>query len=232
MTSVLNALLGWKLSKSFAVPVKLVVRPAEVITSQKPFYDAGASTSQKSTGVSDVSVTSSNHVQATGEVPVKATQPVEAPGTRRGDVIQQNATQPVEAPGAGPKVLLTGTSNNTLHAEKTLTGGKTVESTGGSDSEENLQSEPGSPVDGNFLYVSPDRVLNRNESANQELSEETSYRETIRGVRSFMCWHKIPEFDVVSSSDDNPFPVPESNQLGKSLSNYLWTTGCVGRWKS
>ena len=66
-----------------------------------------------------MSVTGSSNVQATGEVPVKATQPVEAPGTRRGDVIQQNATQPVkvpragtatqpvEAPGAGPEVLLT-----------------------------------------------------------------------------------------------------------------------------
>ena len=50
---------------------------------------------------------------------MKATQPVETPGTRRGDVIQKNATQPVEAPGAGtdtppveapsagPEVLLT-----------------------------------------------------------------------------------------------------------------------------
>ena len=62
-------------------------------------------------------------VQATGEVPVmKATQPVEAPGTRRGVVIQQNATQPVEAPGAGPEVLLTGTGNAALHVDQTLTG--------------------------------------------------------------------------------------------------------------
>ena len=30
---------------------------------------------------------------------MKATQPVETPGTRRGDVIQKNATQPVETPG-------------------------------------------------------------------------------------------------------------------------------------
>ena len=142
-------------------------------------------------------MTGSSHVQATGEVPVKATQPVEAPSTRRRDVIQQNATQPVEAPGAGPEVLVTGTGNAALHIEQTLTGGKTFESTGGSDSKEDLQSEPGHPVDGNSWYGSPDRDLNRDESADQELSEETSNREPIRGVRSFMGWHKIPELDIL-----------------------------------
>ena len=84
--------------------------------------------------------------------------------------------QPVEAPGAGPEVLLTSTGSATLHAEIT-----------GSDSEEELQSEPGFPVDGNVRDRSPD--LTRDESADQELSEESNYRETIRDVRSFMGWH-------------------------------------------
>ena len=109
------------LTKSFAVPVEPVVKPAEVITSEKPFFDPGAGTSQKSTGVSDVSVTGPSPVQATRELPImKATQPVEAPGTRRGVLIQHatqpfeapsagTATQPVEAPGTGPEVLLTTT---------------------------------------------------------------------------------------------------------------------------
>ena len=136
------------------------MKPAEVINSEKPFFDPVAGTSQKSTGVSDVIVMGPSPVQATGEVPVmKATQPVEAPGMIRRVVIQQNATQlveapgawtatqPVEAPGAGPEVLLTGTGNAALH----------VESTGGFDSEEDLQSEPGSPVDGNIRDGSPDR---------------------------------------------------------------------------
>ena len=48
----------------------------------------------------------------------------------------------------------------------------------------------------------------KNQSGDQELSEEVSYRETIRGVRSFMGWHKVPEFDRVSSSDDNPLAGP------------------------
>ena len=114
-----------------------------------------------------------------------ATSPVEALGTS--GVIQQNATQPVEAPGAGmatqtveapgagPEVLLTDTGSTALHAEIT-----------GSDSKEELQSEPESPVDGNVRDDSPD--LTTDDSADQEVSEESTYR----GLRSFMGWHRIP----------------------------------------
>ena len=122
---------------------------------------------------------------------------------------------PTQAPGAGPEVLVTGTGNAALHIEQTLTGGKTVESTGGSDSEEDLQSEPGHPVDANSWYGSPDRGLNRDKSADQEVSEEASYREPIRGVKSFMGWHKIPELDSFSSSDDNPFAGSRVQPTGK-----------------
>ena len=121
-----------------------------------------------------------------------ATQPVESPGVR-------TATQLVEAPDAGPEVLVTGTGNAALHAEQTSTSGKTVDITGGSDSDGDLQSELGSPVDDNFRDSSPDRDFTRDESADQELSEKASYRETIRGMRSFMGWHHIPEFDSISS---------------------------------
>ena len=171
------------LAKSFAVPVEPVVKPAEVITSEKPFFDPGAGTSQKSTGVSDVIVTSPSPFQVTGEVPVKA-------------------TQPVEAPGAASDILLTSTGNAALHVDQTLTGGKTVESAGGSDSDEDLESEP-------------DRDLTRDESADQELPEEASQRETIRGVRSFMGWHQIPEFNSAPSSDDNPFAGSRVQPTGK-----------------
>ena len=109
-----------------------------------------------------------------------ATRPVEVSGTelvRRRDVIQQIATQPVEAPfagmanqpvdapgagtatqpvaapGAAPEVLLSST-------------GSAVQS----DSEEDLQSEPGSPADDNFQYGSP-----KDDSGDQELSKEASY---------------------------------------------------------
>ena len=213
------------------IPVEPVRKPPSVVTSDQPFFDPGTSTSGLSSGVT-VGGASSSLVQTTGDPAVfTATQPVEAPGTRdavtasksatspdegpgASGVTQQNATQPVETPGAGtatqpveapsagPEVLLTGTGSAALHAEIT-----------GSDSEEELQSEPGSPVDGNVWDGSPD--LTRDESADQEVSEESTYRETIRGVRSFMGWHQIPEFDGVSSADGNPFASSRVQPTGK-----------------
>ena len=162
----------------------------------------------------------SSLVQTTGDPAVlTSTQPVEAPGTRgpvtasksatspvegpgTSVVTQQNATQPVEAPGAGPEALLTATGNAALHAEIT-----------GSDNEEELQNELGSPVDGKIRDGSAD--LTREESAGQELSEESSYRETVRGVRFFMGWHQIPEFNSVSSADDNLFAGSQVQPTGK-----------------
>ena len=188
------------LSKMFAVPVEPVKKPSSVVASDQPFFDPGTSTSGLSSGVTVGGAGPTGEAAFVSEAASKsATCPVEGPGTevvRRGDEIQENATepveapgtgtatQPVEAPGAGPEVLLSNTSSAVQ-----------------SDSEEDLQSEPGSPVGDNFRYGSPDKE----DSGDQELSEEASYRETIRGVRSFMAWHKIPEFDSVSSSDDNPF---------------------------
>ena len=161
------------LAKSFAFPVEPVVKPAEVITSQKPFFDPGASTSNmaESTESSGPSL-----VQATGDAVVQArrdesqqiaTQPAEAPGAR-------TATKPVQAPGAGPDVLLSSTGDAALSVDQALTGGRTVQSTSGAESEDEQQSEPGSPLEGNFWYGFPDRDLTRNESADQELSEEAS----------------------------------------------------------
>ena len=205
------------MSKTFAVPVNPVQNPPSVITSDQPFFIPGTSTTGLSSGVT-VGGTGSSLVQTTGEAAVmreavnkSATHPVEGPGT---DVKQQNATQPVDAPGAGtatqpveahgagPDVLPTGTSSAALHAEFT-----------GSDSEEELESEPGSPIDGNVRDGSPD--LTRNESADQELSEKSTYRETIRGVRSFIGWHQIPEFNSVSSADNNPFASSRAPPTGK-----------------
>ena len=43
----------------------------------------------------------------------------------------------------------------------------------------------------------------------QSLSEEQSYRETMRGIRSFMGWTLIPNMDTAAgSSDVNPFAGP------------------------
>ena len=92
-----------------------------------------------------------------------------------------------------------------MNADQTQTGSRVVQSSSGSDSEDDQQSGTGSLWEGNYRDRSPDRVLTRDESADQELAEEASYMETIRGVRSLMGWHKVPQFETVSSFDDNPF---------------------------
>ena len=52
----------------------------------------------------------------------------------------------------------------------------------------------------------------------QELTAEQTYRKTLRGVRSFMAWNDIPEFDTSSSSQDhNPFTGSKSSHSGKVL---------------
>ena len=158
------------LAKSFTVLVEPVVKPAaEVTTSQKPFFDPGASTSSLARKTSGPSL-----VQATGEAVDEmqtATQPLEAPGAR-------TATQPVQAPGSVPDVQPSGEGD--LSAA--------------SDSEGDQHSVTGSLSDENYRYGSPDRDLPKEEAADQEPSEEANYRETMRGIRSFMGWHNIPEF--------------------------------------
>ena len=195
------------------------MKPTEIITSEKPFFDPGAGTSQTSTGgVSDVSVT--------GEVAVmKATQPVEAPGTRREDMIQKNAiqpveapsagtaTQPVEAPGAGPEVLLTVTGSDTVQLDQSLTGGNFPDVTGASERYEDMQNEPGSnSAAANYR----DGSRERDDTADKDLSEEANFRETIKGVRPFMGWHQIPDFDsALSFLDDKPFAGSQIKPTGK-----------------
>ena len=118
-----------------------------------------------------------------------ATQPLEAPGAG-------TATQPVQAPGSVPDVLPSGTGDADLSADQTLTG-RVVQNSSGSENEDGQHSVTGFLLEGNYRDGSPDRDLTRDESADQELSEEANYRETIRGVRSFMGWHKVPEFEIV-----------------------------------
>ena len=50
----------------------------------------------------------------------------------------------------------------------------------------------------------------------QTLSEEQNYRETMRGIRSFMGWSYIPDMGTATSiSDDNPFAGPNAQPAGK-----------------
>ena len=200
------------LAKSFTVPVEPVSKPAaEVTTSQTPFFDLGASTSSLARPASS---SSPSLVQATGEGVDEmqtATKPLEAPGAG-------TATQPVQAPGSVPDGQPSSTGDVDLSAA--------------SDSEDDQRSFTGSLSDGNFRDQSPDRDLTREESADQEVSEEAGYSEKSRGVRSFMGWHKVPEFKTVSSSDDNFLPVHVLSQPVKCQSSSRWMTGYAERWTS
>ena len=121
-----------------------------------------------------------------------ATQPLEAPGAGI-------ATQPVQAPGSFPEVQPTGDEAVSAASE----------------SEDDWLSTTGS-LDGDIHRDrSADRDASRDDQ-DSEPTEEANYRETMRGVRSFMNWHRVPEFETVSSTaDDNPFAGARAQPTGK-----------------
>ena len=86
------------------------------------------------------------------------------------------ATQPVEDPDAGPEVLLSGTGSCVQLDQSP--GGKSADITGRSESEADLDIERDSSADDNFQGELPDDI------ADNVLSEEATYRETIRRVRT------------------------------------------------
>ena len=175
--------------------------------------------------------TGASPVQATGDV--SATQPVEAPGMKRGSAASRTATQPVEAPGtervatqpveapfARPDVdsQPTGTGSGDVSAvEWSLTSKRTVAATTGvSDTEDELDSEPESAAVLSDQEVLSNREPAKDDKPDQEFSEEANYRDTMRGVRSFMGWHQIPDFDSSSSSlDNNPFASSQTQPTRK-----------------
>ena len=82
-------------------------------------------------------------------------------------------------PGSVPDVLPSGTGDVNFNADQTLTGSRVVQSSSGSENDDQ-HSVIGSLLEGNYRDGSPDRELTRDESADQEHSEEDNYRETIR----------------------------------------------------
>ena len=52
----------------------------------------------------------------------------------------------------------------------------------------------------------------------QSISEEQTYKETMRGIRSYMDWSHIPDMNnSTSNTDDNPFAGPKAAVPGKVL---------------
>ena len=63
------------------------------------------------------------------------------------------------------------------------------------------------------LSDDPEATLSDHE---QSLSEEQSYRETMRGIHSYMNWEHIPDIDSgATTSEDNPFAGPKVHTPGK-----------------
>ena len=167
------------LAKTFTVPVEPVVKPASDVTpTEKPFFEP-----------------------TTSKLPVEKSLPTEKPGPcldqATGNAVEEIqtatqplgasgagiATQPVQAPGSFPEVQPTGDED--LSAA--------------SDSEADQLSTTGS-LDGD---IHRDRSADRDASRDDpdsEPTEEANYRETMRGVRSFMNWHRVPDFETVSST--------------------------------
>ena len=201
------------------------MNPSAVVTREHPFFDPGASSSVMSTGlvnegtgsslvqttgeaaqstatqpplgvpgtnaVRDVSKSVTCPVQGPGTSDV-ATQPLQAPGAQIATQPLQapgagTATQPTQAPGAGPELLPTGIDSTQLN--QSLPSLRPDEFAGESESEAEMDGEPASPTSVNIQGELPE------DSTDQDLSEDANYRETIRGVRSFMGWHQIPDYD-------------------------------------
>ena len=235
------------LNQSFAVPVR-PVSTASVVPREHSFFDPGASTSvmfaeSTGSGLAQTANVPTSQLTATqpplgvpGTSAVRdengsATRPVQGPGTS--DVVTQPlqapgaelATQPLQAPGAGtatqspqtpgagPEVLPTGIESTQLN--EPLSGVWPNEFAGESDSEAEVDGEPASPAS---VHVQGDLP---EDATDQVLSEDANYRETIRGVRSFMGWHQIPDYDHSSSSlDDNPFAGSQTKPSSKCQWGY------------
>ena len=214
--SRLEALL---VAKSFTVPVE-PVQSSDVVT-ERPFIPPARQTAPSST---------SQQHQSTGQTKgKKATQPVEAPGALPGSQQMESsgdvsATQLFEAPSKDQDslptdldALLPASLHRTgsrpdlqfpVSASKHSVTGSTVPveeqtpETGHSSDHSSSAADGGEVSDLDSTGQDQEELL----EGDQELSAEQSYRETLRGVRSFMAWNDIPEFDSASSSqDDNPF---------------------------
>ena len=73
-----------------------------------------------------------------------------------------------------------------------------------------MDAEPASPASVHHQDDVPET------NTDQDLSEDANYRETLRGVRSFMGWHQIPDYDTSAASmDDNPFAGSRVKTTGK-----------------
>ena len=118
--------------------------------------------------------------------------------------------QPVSGPVENPPSSTSGVE--TIHQPSD----SDMDTVSDSDSE-SLPVRVNKTEEGELADVEQDMSLTE---ADQMLSEEQTYRETMSGVRSFMGGMHIPEVNsTLSSSEDNPFPAPKQQPAGKTSVN-------------
>ena len=151
--------------------------------------------------VEDFRESATRPVQGPSTSEVIATQPLLVPGVG-------TATQPSQAPGVGPEVLPSG--SEVVLPSQSPPIGHNAEVARQSDSEAELDEDPSPRASIHNQGELPES------STDQDLSEDANYRETIRGVRSFMNWHHIPDYNNSAASlDDNPFAGSRVKTTGK-----------------
>ena len=79
------------------------------------------------------------------------------------------------------------------------------------DSDSDFSDQP--PVD---IFVEEGELSDAVSTDPTRPSEDQNYRETMRGIRSYMGWSHIPDMNTTATtSDDNPFVGPQSQPTGK-----------------
>ena len=92
---------------------------------------------------------------------------------------------------------------------------KEISSPSGSDADSLSSDRPALDIFPEEGELSEDQEGNLSDH-DQSLSEEQSYRETMRGIRSYMGWNHIPDVDSsATTSGDNPFAGPKLHTPGK-----------------
>ena len=193
-----------------------------MVVSDKPFIPPEQqSSSQISTAGASGKKKATQPVETPSALPT--TRPVEAPGaTGEFQPTSQDVRPPAAVSASGrpevqpPQVLLL--SLPLLLTVHPLTGVPASEDELVSD-EDQLSDHPSPSLDeegelSDIQFTGPDQeeLLD----VDQELSAEQTYRDTLRGVRSFMGWNVVPEFDTsFFAQDDNPFAGTKSQQPGK-----------------
>ena len=137
-------------------------------------------------------------------------------------MLHSQFTSPVEQTVSSKKVCCTVSLTGAFHSEA-------------QDFDMNQDSEPASPT---WATDEEGEVSGwesaKPEECNQEVSEEQTYREIIKGVKSFIGWTQVPEFKCSTRSlDDNPFACTRTQSTSKVSVKLLtdeWL--CKGKWRS